>query len=184
MSGYPHYLGSTMYPGNIYNTMSSQACSFTMGSSNVKTHPSAYVRGSTALFLTSIPPTREQCKERQRIRNSSRWDFLSATLTRQLASRSITPLTGDSTPIEHKQWENALTSFFELVVLENPAVQADIATHTLQGEALSWWHGHRFHTVKYTLSFSQLLEWIRIELLPESGQSSSIIGWRRLKVPE
>ena len=144
-------------------------------------HPSVYIRGNPATVLTAPPVTPEQQRECERIRHTTRWEHYYSTLVKYISSKIVVPFTGDHGALEHSQWVNSLMNFFELTAIENPAVQALLAVFTFQATAAAWWRAHKQHSPQYTLSFAQLVEWVRTELLPESNPATTVLAWQRLK---
>ena len=65
--------------------------------------------------------------------------------------------------------------------ITNVIVQARLASHTFAGQALNWWYAHQQLVPELVVSYEQLLEWIRTELVPLADPSSSALAWRQLR---
>ena len=51
---------------------------------------------------------------------------------------------------------------------------------TLRGRADKWWRAHLAARPSLVVSFPQLTEWVRAELVPDAMPSASILAWKKL----
>ena len=143
--------------------------------------PMVYIRGQPAITLAASPVTKEQQAELERLRRTDYWEKLYHAMQRNVAQEHIVAFTADNGSREFSRWVNTCANYFEIIGILNPAVQGQLAVLAFRGTALDWWRAHRSHSPNYTLSFAQIAEWARTELLPESDPSVVILSWQRLK---
>ena len=133
--------------------------------------PTVYIRGQPAITLAASPVTKEQQAELERLRRTDYWEKLYHAMQRNVAQEHIVAFTADNGSREFSRWVNTCANYFEIIGILNPAVQGQLAVLAFRGTALDWWRAHRSHSPNYTLSFAQIAEWARTELLPESDPS-------------
>ena len=64
----------------------------------------------------------------------------------------------------------------------NVVACAELAAMTLTFRARSWWLAHRVRAPKLLVTFDQLLEWIRRELVPHSSTADAVSAWCDSKI--
>ena len=79
------------------------------------------------------------------------------------------------------EWDNMMRYYFVITPVENPITQARLAVSTFKDIAQSWWRAHITRLPHLLISYDQLLEWIKCELVPKADPAASSLAWRKLK---
>ena len=127
--------------------------------------------------MLSEPPTTEEVDEFQQLLCSRQWDDETARFNRHLQSKAVTQFTGKGDSHEFALWRNSLRGYFDRYFVNNTAFRASLAVGTFVENAQSWWLAHTSRRPHLVLSLDQLLEWVRIELVPEADPDVASIAW-------
>ena len=146
----------------------------------INTLPLQFIRGVAASTLVSQPPTQTELSELLRVRGSADWNKDSNQFIRAIG-HSITAYKGNDSPGDFMAWATSCARYFDHQFLENVAIQATMAALALQGEAAEWWMAHRRLNPRRCLSFAQLGELLRIELIPTAHAGVAEQQWSRLE---
>ena len=60
-------------------------------------------------------------------------------------------------------------------------IRSRLAAQSFVGQALNWWRAHSYLVPELVISYEQLLEWIRTELVPLADPASATVAWRQLR---
>ena len=63
----------------------------------------------------------------------------------------------------------------------NPVCQFEVATTTFTKNARNWWDAHTLKAPDLLVTYEQLLEWIRHELVPDSNPALAYMEWSTLR---
>ena len=77
-------------------------------------------------------------------------------------------------------WRNSLRGYFDRYFIVNSAFRASLAVGTFVENAQSWWLAYTARRPRLVLSLEQLLEWVRIELVPEADPNIASIAWSEI----
>ena len=72
-------------------------------------------------------------------------------------------------------------TFFADHDILNPIFQARLAVQTFRGQALFWWRAHSALLPELVVTYEQLLEWVRAELVPMADPGTAVLSWRQLR---
>ena len=72
-------------------------------------------------------------------------------------------------------------TFFADNEVINPIFQARLATQTFRSQALFWWRAHSSLLPELVVTYEQLLEWVRAELVPMANPGTVVLSWRQLR---
>ena len=131
--------------------------------------------------LTSEPPTPEDCEEFHYLLRSRAWDDETAHFNRHLQSRVVLQFTGKGDSHEFALWRNSLKGYLDRYFVHNTAFQASLTVGTFADNAQSWWLAHSARRLRLVLSLEQLLEWVRIELVPKADPDVASIAWSEVE---
>ena len=140
-----------------------------------------YIWGVLASQLLSEAPTTEEVDEFQQLLRSRQWDDETARFNRHLQSKAVIQFTGKGDSHEFALWRNSLKGYFDRYFVINTAFRASLAVGTFVENAQSWWLAHTSRRPHMVLSLDQLLEWVRIELVPEADPDVASIAWSEVK---
>ena len=59
-------------------------------------------------------------------------------------------------------------------------VRAKIAATSFNGNAAAWWNAHARRQPRLLVTYDQLLEWLKCELVPAAGVAASHLAWHDL----
>ena len=71
--------------------------------------------------------------------------------------------------------------YFVVIPVDNPITQARLAVSTFKDIAQSWWRAHVTRLPRLLITYDQLIEWIKCELVPKADPAASSLAWRKLK---
>ena len=74
-----------------------------------------------------------------------------------------------------------MVTYFIDNVITNSILQSKLAAQTFRGLASNWWRAHQQLVPEMVVSYEQLLEWIRTELVPLADPGAATLSWRQLR---
>ena len=74
-----------------------------------------------------------------------------------------------------------MSTYFYDNAITNTIIQSRLAAQSFVGQALNWWRSHSQLVPELVISYEQLLEWIRTELVPLADPASATLAWRQLR---
>ena len=143
--------------------------------------PREYIVGVEAQVFSNPDPERQELLEFLRFRKSPDWRTNVKILMSRGDRRSDITLAGKNSVSEFREWENRLRYHFEAWAIDNQVVQAELAAITFVHTARSWWGAHKRLRPCLRVTFAQLCEWIKSELIPTAGHTSAIEAWAALR---
>ena len=81
---------------------------------------------------------------------------------------------------QYVEWRETLEFYFSTTPITNECLQAWLATHTFRRTVMRWWGSKTKQYPRLIVSFSQLLEWVRTELVPEADPEEAHNAWQKL----
>ena len=78
------------------------------------------------------------------------------------------------------EWRETLEYYFSTSPILNDCTQAWLATFTFRRSAMRWWGSRMKQYPMLAVSFSQLVEWIRMELVPCANPDEAMTAWQKL----
>ena len=140
-------------------------------------HPREFIVGMEMKHFRHPDPSDEQLREFLVFRHSSQWRTLAKMLQKGGNTYTSIVFDGDNSPTRFREWEHRIKYFFTSWIVINEVTQAELAMMTFIKTARDWWAAQRNRRPNLRLTFRQLCEWIRSELVPASSHSSSIRAW-------
>ena len=113
--------------------------------------------------------------------HSSLWRGLRKDLDKWTISRKAALFEAKGIPLEITNWDNMMGTFFADNEVTNPIFQARLATQTFRSQALFWWRAHSSLLPELVVTYEQLLEWVRAELVPMADPGTAVLSWRQLR---
>ena len=77
-------------------------------------------------------------------------------------------------------WDDALDSYFRLMGWSNPIARALAAAATFHQKARAWWNAHTHRHPGLVITYQQLVEWVKRELVPRADPGTSCVVWADL----
>ena len=74
-----------------------------------------------------------------------------------------------------------MVTYFTDNVITNSIIQSKLAVQTFRGLASNWWRAHQQLVPEMVVSYEQLLEKIRTELVPLADPGAATLSWRQLR---
>ena len=78
------------------------------------------------------------------------------------------------------RWSTSMKARFLAQGIENAVAKAELAAATFMYRARQWWLAHRTRAPKLLVTFDQMVEWIKRELVPFSSTSDAVNAWSEL----
>ena len=75
------------------------------------------------------------------------------------------------------EWRETLEYYFFTASISDQALQFWLATLTFRKAAMRWWGMRAKQYPRLVLSFAQLVEWIRAELVPCTNPEEAMVAW-------
>ena len=145
-------------------------------------HPSTYVRGQPLRKIKSSPPTVKERLELKKLVEDGKFKDVKHAFSRAMQDGSIPHLTGRGDFPDFVKWENALLNHFFNNEINNTALRRRLATETFKDNANGWWVAHKkMGRETLILSWKQLVEAVRTELVPTGTLGSIDEGWDELR---
>ena len=143
--------------------------------------PSHYVVGRLTTRLTASDPEEWEIMDDKRTIDEGEWRKIVQSVTKWMSKRTSCEYAGESNARAFHDWIDRLEKFFDYWPIRNSVTQARIAAVTLEGRADKWWRAYAREKPGLVVTFAQLVEWMRQELVPAALESSSHLSWSRLR---
>ena len=144
-------------------------------------HPSSLVRGRILKRFKEAPPTWDERVELEQMRTDGRTDRYQHYLSRKISDKTIPTFTSQGDAMDFAEWESALINHFNTNNYFNSALRFFLAKQTLAGSAIKWWTAHCALRPRIVLSWKQLMELIRTEMVPEVAFGTLNDQWANLR---
>ena len=179
----PVYLTWTQIPSEkrLINERSSAIVGSRGSAALRRATPSHFMVGDPLIHMNERDPTASQVREFSKWMHSSIWREQRKDLDKWVGTRKSALFEAKGTPLEITNWDSMLNIFFADNAIFNPIIQAKLATQTFRGTAANWWRAHSMLFPELVVSYEQLLEWIRSELVPLADPATAVLAWRQLR---
>ena len=145
--------------------------------SGLNTHPCRIGPGGLLEAFTNHPPTVAEMEELRQVQVAKQGHELVGAITKAVTARTVLRFKGNNSSKEFRDWKDALSHFFSIMGITNSAIKSWLALTTVDAKAKQWWLAQQALKPKIVVSFEQLMEWIRHELVPTSVPAESIKKW-------
>ena len=143
--------------------------------------PSHFITRHQVTSLRSPDPSRQQLTEFQRVVSSPEWKRLVTALLKWVSQNSAAVFKGEDCATTFCLYrQNSLKKFFQIWAIENPVLQAKLATITFRDKADLWWTAHQEAHPLMGLTYAQLSELAGRELVPQALQTYAHLAWHQL----
>ena len=147
---------------------------------SIEAAPDYFITGLALNKFSAPDPSRYEIDEYETIINTSAWREIFRDFTKWSDLHKEAQYNGEEDIASVLRWSTAMKSRFLSLYITNSIVRAELASATLTHRARSWWLAHRTRTPKLLITFNQLLEWIKRELVPHSSTSNAVNAWAEL----
>ena len=131
--------------------------------------------------LAAKDPEPAEIREWEGIRGTGEWRRLVAGLVKWMNVRQEVAMAGRNDVSAFEAWRLAVEKYFREWGVENRVLQAKLAVVTFRDNAERWWIAHLDERPALVVSYAQLIEWMRVELVPGALTSASYLAWSDLQ---
>ena len=143
--------------------------------------PSHYIVGEELTRFRSPDPTTEQIAEFQALEDKGKWGEVLRAFTKWAAGKRETQFEGKEEVASVVNWDNSMQFYFVTAPVRNPVIQAHLAVTTFRLRAQKWWRAQVQARPELVITYDQLREWIKTELVPKADPRSTSAAWRQLR---
>ena len=147
------------------------------GNAGLHTHPSRIGPGGLMESFSTPPPKHRELVDLQQLQSSRQGNEMMATMTKAVTAKTVLRFKGNNSSKEFKDWKDALAHFFSLNGISNTAARSWLSLTTMDGKAKQWWMAQQTLRPRLVVSFEQLMEWVRFELVPTAEPAESMKKW-------
>ena len=127
-------------------------------------------------FVAHDPLTSE-VREFVKLEVTKRWERMREHLLRYLAIHREGIWDGKQDVAALTEWQASLNHFFVTQPVLNSVAQSVLAVSTFRGHAQKWWFSKTRLYPRLVVSFDQLMEWVRMELVPTASPQKAARAW-------
>ena len=142
--------------------------------------PDHFISGFSLKKFKAQDPTPNEVDEYESMINTPLWRELFRDFTKWSDMHKEAQYSGEEDVTAVFRWSTAMKSRFLNLYITNSIVRAELASATLTLRARSWWLSHKTRSPNLIISFDQLVEWIKCELVPHSSTSDAVNAWSDL----
>ena len=142
--------------------------------------PEHFISGSPLTKFVASDPSAMEISEFKLMQSTSEWRDIFRDFSKWSDAHKEAQYNGDEDITLVFRWSTAMRARFLYPSITNSIARAELASTTLTHRARSWWLAHRMRAPKLLVTFDQLLEWIKKELVPYSSTSDAVNAWCEL----
>ena len=143
--------------------------------------PEHFISGTPMLRFASPDPSLEEIREFKLMETTALWRETFRDFSKWSDAHKEAQYNGDEDITAVFRWSVAMKArFLSPRVVNSIAARAELAATTLTHRARAWWLAHRTRTPNLLITFDQLYEWIKKELVPHSSTSDAANAWADL----
>ena len=125
-----------------------------------------YIVGERLKTFRDEDPSVEVVRAFGHLEESKRWEKLREHFLKYVSVHRESVWEGKEDVAALTEWDSSLTHFFITHPVLNVVAQATLAVSTFRGHARHWWFSKMQLYPRLVVSYKQLLEWVRVELVP------------------
>ena len=125
-------------------------------------------------------PTPPQLEEYWEIKSSKEWRVTKHSFIKWISSNKEFRFAGTANVGHFVEWNRNMRTHFKDCDVRNSVCQFEVATTTFTKNARNWWDAHCLKRPNLLVTYDQLLEWIRHELVPDSNPALAYMEWSNL----
>ena len=145
-----------------------------------QTAPEHFITGHPLKQFAAPDPTPTEIDDYASMINTPLWREIFRDFTKWSDMHKEAQYNGEEDITSVFRWTTAMRSRFLNLYISNGIIRAELATATLTHRARSWWLAHRTRTPNLIITFEQLVEWIKRELVPHSSTTDAVSAWSEL----
>ena len=139
--------------------------------------PEHFISGPAMIKFVSPDPTAAEITEYKTLELTPLWREIIRDFSKWSDAHKEAQYNGDEDISMVFRWSTAMRARFLNPRVANAIARAELAAMTLTYRARSWWLAHRLRSPKLLVTFDQLVEWIKRELVPHSSTSDAVSSW-------
>ena len=132
--------------------------------------------GDPLTHIHEPDPSRAEIEAFARIISSNQWREMRKDFDKWASNRKGARFEGKALPNEVTNWDNVMSTYFFDNAITNTIVQSRLAAQSFSGQALNWWRAHSQLVPEMVISYEQLLEWVRTELVPLADPATATLA--------
>ena len=146
----------------------------------IEAGPDHFISGYALFKFKSPDPTPQEVNEYKHFVQTSAWREIFRDFTKWSDAHLEAQYNGEEDIASVFRWSTAMKSRFLNIQISNSIMFSELASATLTHRARSWRLAHRLRTPKLLVTFDQLVEWIKRELVPQSATTDAVNAWSDL----
>ena len=143
--------------------------------------PKNFLHGTLAKRLRKPDPTTRQLDEYWALKGTKEWRDTKYSFIKWINSNKELRFAGTPSVAHFVEWNRTMRTHFKDCDICNPICQFEVATTSFTKNARSWWDAHSVKRPSLLVTYEQLLEWIRHELVPDSNPALAYMEWNTLR---
>ena len=143
--------------------------------------PANFVVGNRLTRFLSPDPTPQQVEEYHQWSATDQGNRVMHDFLKWVNSAGGKKFMGEEDVAAVMTWDDTLRFRFQFTRVHNPIAQFMAATATFDGKAARWWRAHCHRRPDLLLTYDQLVEWVKRELVPRADPGTSCMAWADLK---
>ena len=141
---------------------------------------SRHIIGQPLLNFTEPDPDPATITQFEQLVEGPRGNHLRRDFIKWAESRREAMFEGRNDVGNFIEWRETLEYYFSTAPIGNPALQFWMATLTFRKAAMRWWGARAKQYPRLVLTFAQLVEWLRTELVPCANPEEAMAAWQQL----
>ena len=146
----------------------------------IQAGPEHFISGPAMIKFMSREPTASEISEYKTLESTPLWREMTRDFSKWSDAHKEAQYNGDEDISMVFRWSTAMRARFLNPRVANVIARAELAATTLTYRARSWWLAHRTRSPNLLVTFDQLVEWIKRELVPHSSTSEAVSSWCEL----
>ena len=146
----------------------------------IQAAPDYFITGHALVKFNAPDPTLKEINEYKEFQKTSQWRDLFRDFTKWSDLHKDAQYDGEEDITAVFRWTTALKTRFLNPRIINSVIRAELAATTFTKRASAWWLAHRTRAPNLLLTFEQLIEMIKRELVPRSSTSDAVHAWSEL----
>ena len=143
--------------------------------------PKNFLHGTLIKRFRKPDPTPQQLEEYWEIKSTKEWRVTKHSFIKWISSNKEFRFAGTASVGHFVEWNRNMRTHFKDCDVYNTVCQFEVATTTFTKNARNWWDAHCLKRPDLLVTYEQLLEWIRHELVPDSNPALAYMEWSNLR---
>ena len=143
--------------------------------------PKNFIHGTLVKRLRKPDPTPFRLEEYWALKTTKEWRETKHSFIKWINANKDLRFTGTQSVALFIEWNQNIRTHFKDCDIHNPICQSEVATATFTKNARNWWDAHTLKHPRLLVTYEQLLEWMRHELVPDSNPALAYMEWGTLR---